>query len=89
MPPTTRWWPTSSAGATSATVFGWVFFAHQIGAASIAYVSGLIRVQSGSYLYAFIMAGILAIIGGLMALRVGHKSDVLAAPAPAPVVVSA
>jgi sugar phosphate permease len=72
-----------------AIVFSWVFFAHQIGAASIAYVSGLIRVQSGSYLYAFIMAGILAIIGGLMALRVGHKADVLSTPVPAPVVVSA
>jgi sugar phosphate permease len=70
-------------------VFSWVFFAHQIGAASIAYVSGLIRVQSGSYLYAFIMAGILAILGGLMALRVGHRSDVLAAPAPAVAVVRA
>ncbi|MFN8540486.1 MAG: MFS transporter [Thermomicrobiales bacterium] len=70
-------------------VYSWVFFAHQIGAASIAYVSGVIRVESGSYLYAFIMAGILAIIGGVMALRVGHKSDVLAAPVPGVAVVRA
>lgn len=62
-------------------VYSWVFFAHQIGAALIAYLSGLIRVQSGSYLPAFIMAGILAVIGGLLALRVGRKADVLAPPA--------
>ena len=61
-------------------VYSWVFFAHQVGAASVAYASGLIRVQSGSYLYAFIMAGILALLGGIMALRVGHKADVLATP---------
>lgn len=63
-------------------VYSWVFFAHQVGAASIAYASGLIRVQSGSYLLAFVMAGILAILGGIMALRVGRKADVLTAPAP-------
>jgi sugar phosphate permease len=89
VPPTTALCADIFGRRNVAIVFSWVFFAHQIGAASIAYVSGLIRVQSGSYLYAFIMAGILAIIGGLMALRVGRKSDVLATPAPAPVVVSA
>ena len=70
-------------------VFSWVFFAHQLGAASVAYISGLIRVQSGSYLYAFIMAGILAIIGGLLVLRIGQKADVLASPAPVVLVARA
>jgi predicted MFS family arabinose efflux permease len=83
VPPTTALCADIFGRRNVAIVFSWVFFAHQIGAASIAYVSGVIRVQSGSYLYAFIMAGILAIIGGVMALRVGHKSDVLAVPGPA------
>ena len=56
---------------------------------TVAYISGLIRVQSGSYLYAFIMAGILAILGGLLALRIGHKADVLASPAPVVLVARA
>jgi sugar phosphate permease len=65
-------------------VYSWVFFAHQLGAASVAYASGLIRVQSGSYLLAFLMAGVLAILGGIMALRVGHRADILAAPTATP-----
>jgi sugar phosphate permease len=89
VPPTTALCADIFGRRNVAIVFSWVFFAHQLGAASIAYASGLIRVQSGSYLYAFIMAGILAIFGGILALRIGHKADVLAAPAPAAAPASA
>ncbi len=57
-------------------VFGWVFCAHQIGAASVAYVSGVLRSTFGNYTSAFIMAGALAVVGGLLALRVERQKRV-------------
>jgi sugar phosphate permease len=61
------------------TVFGWVFFAHQVGAALTAYLGGLARVTLGDYQAAFLVAGLLALMGGVMALRVDRH----AAPVPA------
>jgi sugar phosphate permease len=61
-------------------VFGWVFFSHQVGGALASYLSGLARVHLGDYGLAFLVAGSLAMLGGLMALRIGRR-----APAPVPV----
>jgi len=49
------------------TVFGWVFCAHQIGAASASYLGGVARDSLGDYTAAFLIAGILAILAALMA----------------------
>ena len=54
------------------TVFGWVFFAHQIGAALAAYLGGVARDSLGDYTAAFLAAGILAILASLMASRVSR-----------------
>ena len=65
-------------------VFGWVFSAHQIGAASSAYLSGLLRANVGSYASAFLIAGNLALIGTLLALRIDRTrraEDTESAPA--------
>ena len=64
-------------------VFGWVFFAHQLGAALAAYLGGLARVALGDYQYAFLTAGVLAVMGALMALCVRRE------PVPAPALVPA
>ena len=56
------------------TVFGWVFFAHQIGAALAAYLGGVARDSLGDYTAAFLAAGILAILAALMASRVSRAS---------------
>jgi sugar phosphate permease len=61
------------------TVFGWVFFSHQVGAALAAYLGGVARVTLGDYHLAFLTAGALAVIGGMMALQISR----LAAPVPA------
>ena len=55
-------------------VFGWIFCAHQVGAAAAAYGGGLLRVALGDYTAAFLAAGALAIIGGLLALRIGRDA---------------
>ena len=54
-------------------VFGWVFCAHQIGAALAAWLGGVVRVTLGDYQVAFLAAGALAIVGGLMALRINRE----------------
>jgi sugar phosphate permease len=51
-------------------VFGWVFAAHQMGAASAAFLAGVTRDIAGDYGPAFLAGGAISICGGLMALRV-------------------
>jgi predicted MFS family arabinose efflux permease len=53
-------------GDAGPVVFGWVFAAHQIGAAVAATGAGLIRDDLGSYDTAFYLAGGLALIASLL-----------------------
>ena len=64
------------------TVFGWIFFSHQAGAAIASYGAGLLRVWLGDYNLAFLTAGVLALIGAALALRVREERGALV-PAPA------
>lgn len=51
-------------------VFGWVFFAHQVGGALAAWLGAVMRTTFGDYQLAFLSAGVIAIIGGLLALNI-------------------
>lgn len=51
-------------------IYGWVFCAHQLGAAGAAYLGGYAHDVLGDYTLAFIAAGTLAVLGALMALRI-------------------
>jgi sugar phosphate permease len=53
------------------TVFGWVFCAHQIGAALAAWLGGVARDFTGDYGLAFLTAGVLAGTAALLSLRIG------------------
>ncbi len=64
------------------TVFGWIFFSHQVGSAIASYGAGLMRVWLGDYTVAFLTGGILAVIGAGLALRVREGRPALA-PLPA------
>ena len=55
-------------------VFGWIFCAHQFGAASAAYFGGLIRSTLGTYSLAFIVGGMVAMIGGILAMRIDRTA---------------
>lgn len=63
------------------TVYGWVFFSHQLGAAGIALLGGAIRVWLGDYQVAFLAGGVLCLIGASLALliRVREPAPVAAA----------
>ncbi|PZA08557.1 MULTISPECIES: MFS transporter [unclassified Meiothermus] len=52
------------------TVYGWVFAAHQLGAAFAAWAGGSVRDALGEYNLAFFAAGALAIMGGMLSLGI-------------------
>ncbi len=56
----------------TSVVFGWVFAAHQIGAAAAAYAAGLARTDLGTYSPAFITAGWLCAGAAAFAWSVGR-----------------
>jgi len=72
LPPTIRL-TTSTFGRTLAPlVFGWMFVAHQVGAAIAAYGAGLTRTVEGTYAPAFISSGVLCLVAGLLCLLIGR-----------------
>jgi sugar phosphate permease len=68
------------------TVYGWIFFSHQLGAATAAIGGGAVRVWLGDYQMAFLAAGVLAMLGAGMALliRAGQPAPSSLAPAARP-----
>lgn len=69
VPPTValcrQWW-----GETGPIVFGWVFAAHQVGAAFAALAAGLTRDRLGSYDLAWYAAGGLCVVAAVLSLRI-------------------
>ncbi|MUN39859.1 MFS transporter [Actinomadura sp. NEAU-AAG5] len=55
-------------------VFGWVFTAHQLGAAAAAALAGLVRTSLGSYTLAWWGAGVLCLFAAGMSMSIGRPS---------------
>lgn len=71
-------------GEDAPVVFGWVLAAHQLGAALVAFLAGLVRDTFGSYDLAWYTAGALCAIAALMALVIRRRGTAQAlAPAAA------
>jgi len=70
VPPTVKL-STARFGERSNLVFGWVFAAHQLGAASAALGAGLTRTEFETYLPAFFFSGVLCLVAaiGVVAVR--------------------
>jgi predicted MFS family arabinose efflux permease len=49
----------------------WITVIHQVGAASAAYLGGVLRISFGTYLEAFLLAGLLCFAAALMSLLIG------------------
>lgn len=58
-------------------VYGWVFAAHQLGAAGAAWGAGLVRDAVGSYGWAFSSAGAVAIVAGMAATMIRRPEAAL------------
>ena len=74
-------------GADGSVVFGWVFAAHQLGAAAAALAAGAIRDATGQYTYAWFgaaaMCTIAAVISATIRKDAGAREPVLVAASPA------
>jgi predicted MFS family arabinose efflux permease len=57
---------------TGSIVYGWIFAAHQFGAAFAAFGAGYIRTATGDYGAAFFTAGVMCLFAAAIVLRVGH-----------------
>jgi predicted MFS family arabinose efflux permease len=75
VPPTTALVADIFGRKNVGTVFGWVFCAHQIGAALAAWLGGVARVVIGDYGPAFLTAGVLAMTAALFSLRIGRAPE--------------
>jgi MFS family permease len=53
-------------------VYGWIFAAHQLGAASIAFAAGAMRTFFGDYQIAFMSSGLLCLVAAGLVLRIGR-----------------
>ncbi len=80
VPPTVNLTAARFGRASVGTLYGWIWFAHMMGAALAAYAGGFFRVLLGDYHLIFISAGVLGFVAVSLALRI---SDVHAAAAPA------
>ena len=74
VPPTVALAGRSFGVEQAALVFGWVFAAHQLGAAAAAYLAGALRTNTGDYVLAFTGAGWLGLLAALLSLGIGRGS---------------
>jgi sugar phosphate permease len=66
-------------------VFGWIFAAHQFGAAFAAWAAGASRTWFGTYDYAFVSAGVLCLLAAALSLRIAKRQSIgVLIPQPAP-----
>ncbi|EFH80612.1 MFS transporter [Ktedonobacter racemifer] len=72
VPPTSRLAADIFGKEQVAIVYGWIFAAHQFGAATAAYTAGALRTTEGSYQISFISAGILCLFAAGMVIRIGR-----------------
>src|SRR5436305_8701252 len=56
-----------------AIVYGWIFAAHQLGAASIAFAAGAVRTFFGDYQLAFMSSGLLCLVAAGLVLRIARE----------------
>ncbi|OZM75226.1 MFS transporter [Amycolatopsis antarctica] len=63
-------------GLSGPIVFGWVFAAHQVGAAFAAFAAGLVRDELGTYTLAWFAAGGLCFVAALMSVRIRRPTPV-------------
>ncbi|CAG2135229.1 hypothetical protein LMG19282_01049 [Cupriavidus campinensis] len=80
VPPTVKLAATTFGRERAAMVFGWIFAAHQIGAATAAFGAGLSRTLLLTYSPALYVAGAACLVAALMALAVRRKAPAATPP---------
>ncbi len=83
VPPTVALTVEAFGRERAGVVFGWIFAAHQLGAAAAAWGAGTVRAAAESYEIAFMGAGLLGVAAAFMALGIASRGrPAAAAPMP-------
>jgi sugar phosphate permease len=86
VPPTVRLLSRAVGVERTGIMVAWITVIHQVGGAAIAYLAGVARISSGTYLEAFILSGLLCIGAALAVLFIGSGRkgrETVASPAAA------
>jgi sugar phosphate permease len=84
VPPTVRLTARIFGAQRGPIMFGWIAAAHQLGAAMAAFGAGLLRTLFGTYLEAFMLAGLMCLGAAFLVLLIGRRGSAgLLAPAAA------
>jgi sugar phosphate permease len=83
VPPTVKLTAQAFGTEKAGIMFGWIFAAHQVGAAVAALGAGIIRTDLGSYVLAFVFAGFACLAASTMALMIGRGTGTPVSVAPA------
>jgi sugar phosphate permease len=70
-PPTVRLLTRVVGAERIGIMVAWITVIHQIGGAMAAYLAGLLRIDFGTYLEAFIFSGFLLLLAAVMVLFIG------------------
>jgi MFS family permease len=83
VPPTVAITVSAFGRERAGVIFGWIFAAHQLGAASAAWLGGLVRASADTYVPAFLGTGLLGVAAAAMTLGMGaaRRGPRIAAPA--------
>ncbi|OCR25907.1 MFS transporter [Pseudomonas syringae] len=76
VPPTIKLTAATFGVQRANIVFGWIFAAHQLGAAFAAYGAGMIRTVLATYTPSFFIAGMLCFIAALVALAIARPAPI-------------
>jgi Major Facilitator Superfamily len=86
VPPTIRLTANTFGSEKTGMMYGWITAIHQLGGASAALLGGILRVDLGTYLEAFMLSGLLCLVAAGMVMFIAVKPAeprVLTAPLPA------
>src|SRR5437870_3635653 len=80
VPPTVRLTADIFGRRNVGIIFGWIFAAHQLGAAMAAFGAGVLRTWLGDYQVAFMGAGLLCLLACGLVMRIGRSQSTVVAP---------
>jgi sugar phosphate permease len=83
VPPTIRLTANMFGKEKTGIMFGWMAVFHQSGGALAAFLGGVLRMDLGTYLQAFMLAGLLCFIAAIMVLFIGVRREEPGVSAPA------
>lgn len=73
VPPTVKITTRLFGSERAPVMFGWLMCIHQLGGFCAAFVAGTMRMELGTYLQAFMLSGLMCMVGAIVVLMIGVK----------------